>query len=75
METILTIENLHKRYGRIQALKNISFEIQKGRVYGILGPNGSGKTTTLGMVLDVIRPGSGSFSWFGFKGVVGLLLY
>ncbi|CAD0004491.1 MULTISPECIES: ABC transporter ATP-binding protein [Flavobacterium] len=67
METILRIENLHKRYGRIQALKNISFEIQKGRVYGILGPNGSGKSTTLGIVLNVVNRTSGNYSWFGGK--------
>lgn len=67
METILTIENLHKRYGRIQALKNVSFEIQKGRVYGILGPNGSGKSTTLGIVLNVVNRTSGSYSWFDGK--------
>jgi ABC-2 type transport system ATP-binding protein len=67
LETILRIENLHKRYGRIQALKNISFEIQKGRVYGILGPNGSGKSTTLGIVLNVVNRTSGNYSWFGGK--------
>ncbi|MRX37959.1 ATP-binding cassette domain-containing protein [Flavobacterium sp. LC2016-23] len=67
METILTIENLHKRYGRIQALKNVSFEIQKGRVYGILGPNGSGKSTTLGIVLNVVNKTSGNYSWFNGK--------
>jgi ABC-2 type transport system ATP-binding protein len=64
LETILTIENLHKRYGRIQALKNVSFEIQKGRVYGILGPNGSGKSTTLGIVLNVVNKTSGDYRWF-----------
>lgn len=67
METILTIENLHKSYGRIQALKNVSFEIQKGRVYGILGPNGSGKSTTLGIVLNVVNRTSGNYSWFEGK--------
>ena len=67
METILTIENLHKRYGRIQALKNVSFEIQKGHVYGILGPNGSGKSTTLGIVLNVVNRTSGNYTWFGGK--------
>ena len=67
METILTIENLHKRYGRIQALKNVSFEIQKGRVYGILGPNGSGKSTTLGIVLNVVNKTSGDYRWFDGK--------
>jgi ABC-2 type transport system ATP-binding protein len=64
LETILTIENLSKRYGRIQALKNVSFEIQKGRVYGILGPNGSGKSTTLGIVLSVVNRTSGDYRWF-----------
>ena len=67
METILTIKNLHKRYGRIQALKNVSFEIQKGRVYGILGPNGSGKSTTLGIVLNVVNKTSGDYRWFDGK--------
>lgn len=64
METILTIQNLSKRYGRIQALKNVSFSIQKGHVYGILGPNGSGKSTTLGIVLSVVNKTSGDYKWF-----------
>ncbi len=64
METILTIQNLNKKYGRLQALKNISFEIKKGYVYGILGPNGSGKSTTLGIVLNVVNKTSGEYSWF-----------
>ncbi|WP_310381999.1 ATP-binding cassette domain-containing protein [Flavobacterium sp.] len=67
METILTIQNLHKRYGGIQALKNVSFEIKKGHVYGILGPNGSGKSTTLGIVLSVVNKTSGEYSWFDGK--------
>jgi ABC-2 type transport system ATP-binding protein len=65
LETILTIENLNKRYGSVQALKNVSFEIKKGHVYGILGPNGSGKSTTLGIVLSVVNKTSGNYSWFG----------
>jgi len=64
LETILTIENLNKRYGRIQALKNVSFTIKKGLVYGILGPNGSGKSTTLGIVLNVVNKSSGNYKWF-----------
>lgn len=67
METILTIQNLNKRYGRIQALKNVSFEIKKGHVYGILGPNGSGKSTTLGIVLNVVNKTSGNYNWFNGK--------
>lgn len=65
METILSIKNLNKRFGSIQALNNISFEIKKGNVYGILGPNGSGKSTTLGIVLNVVNKSSGEYSWFG----------
>jgi len=67
LETILTIENLSKKYGRIQALKNVSFSIQKGHVYGILGPNGSGKSTTLGIVLNVVNKTSGNYKWFDGK--------
>lgn len=65
MEQVLTIENLNKNYGSLRAVNNISFQIEKGSVFGILGPNGSGKTTTLGMLLGVTHPSSGSFSWFG----------
>jgi ABC-2 type transport system ATP-binding protein len=65
--TILSIKNLHKRYGKIHAVNNVSLEIQKGNVYGILGPNGSGKSTTLGIVLNVVNKTSGEYSWFGGK--------
>lgn len=64
LETILTIENLTKKFGRLTAVNNLSFSIKKGNVYGILGPNGSGKSTTLGIVLNVVNKTSGSFSWF-----------
>ncbi len=65
MEKILEINGLTKSYGRIKAVQNLSLTIPKGSVFGILGPNGSGKTTTLGMVLGVIKPDSGNFNWFG----------
>lgn len=64
METILTLKNLSKRYGPIQAVNNLSLTIEKGHVYGILGPNGSGKSTTLGMVLNVVNKTSGDYFWF-----------
>ncbi|HET8885317.1 MAG TPA: ABC transporter ATP-binding protein [Salinimicrobium sp.] len=64
MQTILTINNLTKKFGPITAVKNLSFVIEKGNVYGILGPNGSGKSTTLGMVLNVVNKTSGDFHWF-----------
>jgi ABC-2 type transport system ATP-binding protein len=65
LETILSIQNLNKRYGGLQALKNVSLEITKGNVYGLLGPNGSGKSTTLGIILNVVNKTSGEYSWFG----------
>ena len=64
METILTINNLTKHYGLVKAVNDLSFTIEKGNVYGILGSNGSGKSTTLGMVLNVVNPTSGNFHWF-----------
>jgi ABC-type multidrug transport system ATPase subunit len=63
--SILTVENLSKSYGRIQALKNVSFSVPEGTVFGILGPNGSGKTTTLGTITDILKPTSGSYQLFG----------
>jgi ABC-type multidrug transport system ATPase subunit len=65
VDKILSIENLNKKYGRIHAVNNLNLEINRGDVYGILGPNGSGKTTTLGIILGVINADTGSFSWFG----------
>ncbi len=62
--TILKTDGLTKTYKGFKAVDGLSIEIQPKMVYGLLGPNGSGKTTTLGMLLGVIRPSSGSFSWF-----------
>jgi len=61
----LETNNLSKNFGRIKAVQNLNLNVEKGQVYGILGPNGSGKTTTLGMILDVVAPANGSFIWFG----------
>lgn len=65
METVLDIQHLQKYYGPVRAVDDISFSVTKGSVWGILGPNGSGKTTTLGIILDVLNANSGSFTWFG----------
>ena len=63
-ETILEINHLSKNYKDIKAVNKLSLKIEAQMVYGILGPNGSGKTTTLGMLLGVIRQSNGNFSWF-----------
>lgn len=64
MESILTINNLTKKFGYLTAVQDLSFTINKGNVYGILGPNGSGKSTTLGIVLNVVNKTEGNFHWF-----------
>ncbi len=65
MEPVLSIQNITKNYGPIQALKNVSFDVPAGSVFGILGPNGSGKTTMLGIILDILIADAGTYSWFG----------
>lgn len=64
---VLEIDNVSKWYGKHQALDSLSLTLEKGNIYGLLGPNGSGKTTTLGIVLDVLKADSGSFRWFDGK--------
>lgn len=61
---ILQVDRLSKRYGSVDALNELDLVIERGQVFGLLGPNGSGKSTFLAVVLDVIKPTSGTFSWF-----------
>jgi len=56
----IEIKNLSKEYNNILAVKNINFTINKGSIVGLLGPNGCGKTTTIGMMLGLIKPDSGT---------------
>ena len=56
----IEINNLTKQFKNALAVKNISFKINKGKIIGLLGPNGSGKTTTIGMMLGLIKPTSGT---------------
>ncbi len=62
---VLSINQLNKSYGKIKALSSLNLEIESGQVFGLLGPNGSGKTTTLGIILGILGQDSGSFEWFG----------
>ena len=61
---VLAINNLTKRYGRITAVNQLNLDVEQGQIMGILGPNGSGKTTTLGIVLGITRADAGDFQWF-----------
>ena len=56
----IEINNLTKQFKNTLAVKNISFQINKGKIIGLLGPNGSGKSTTIGMMLGLIKPSSGT---------------
>ena len=57
---VIEINNLTKQFNNTLAVKNISFKIGKGKIIGLLGPNGCGKTTTIGMMLGLVKPSSGS---------------
>lgn len=64
-ETILEVTDLDKKYKDVHALGGISFKVRQGQIFGILGPNGSGKTTTLAILLGILKANKGTFSWFG----------
>lgn len=68
MSSVLTIQNISKSYGAVRALNDVSFTVPKGSVFGILGPNGSGKTTMLGIVMDILKASAGTFLWNGQPG-------
>ena len=64
-DLVIETKSLTKRFGDILAVDDLSLEVPRGHVFGLLGPNGSGKTTTMGMLLGLVRPSSGRFSLFG----------
>jgi len=61
----LEIQGISKRYGDLQAVKDLSFTVNAGEILGLLGPNGAGKTTTIRMILDIIKPNGGQVSILG----------
>src|SRR5579885_2022164 len=56
---MIRVQNLVKNFGEIQAVRGISFEVQRGEIFAFLGPNGAGKTTTIKMLTTLLRPTSG----------------
>lgn len=62
---VLEVQSLHKRYGTFTAVHDASFSVEEGSIFGLLGPNGSGKTTTLACALGLLRPTSGTISVLG----------
>ena len=67
MENLVEVKNLKKNYGSKEAVKDISFAIKKDEILGLLGPNGSGKTTTIGMLLGLLKPTNGEILIDGKK--------
>ncbi|MHA4806484.1 ABC transporter ATP-binding protein [Flavitalea flava] len=65
--TVLQVEGLNVRYGNFQAVKDVSFEIHSGEIFGLLGPNGAGKTSTLSAVEGLLKPQSGSIKVAGYS--------
>jgi ABC-2 type transport system ATP-binding protein len=63
---LIQTNELTKVYGRVVALKSLSLEVRAGEVYGLLGPNGSGKTTTIRVLLGLLKPTAGSANVGGF---------
>jgi ABC-2 type transport system ATP-binding protein len=61
-KAIITVEDLHKKYGEFHAVKGISFEVVEGEIFGLLGPNGAGKSTTL-EIIETLRPKTSGKVW------------
>lgn len=62
---MVKVENLTKRYGKVEAISNLNFEIKKGEIVGFLGPNGAGKSTTMRILTGFLPPSEGSVEIFG----------
>ena len=61
MENLVEVKNLEKKYGSKEAVRGVSFNIKENEILGLLGPNGSGKTTTIGMMLGLLKPSKGKY--------------
>lgn len=68
-ESVLSVRGLHKRYGELEAVKGIDFEVAPGEVFALIGPNGAGKTTTLRIVATILRPSEGEVTIAGIDAV------
>ena len=67
MGNVIEVKNLTKKYGRKKALDNVSFNIEKGKIIGLLGPNGSGKTTFIKIAAGMLQPTSGEVTIDGLR--------
>jgi ABC-2 type transport system ATP-binding protein len=65
MNAAIAVEHILKNYGSFRAVQDLTFEVRRGEIFAMLGPNGSGKTTTMRMILDILKPDSGQITIFG----------
>lgn len=65
MQNVISVENVSKNYGDFRAVDQLSFRVHAGEIFALLGPNGSGKTTTIRMILDILKPDTGNIALFG----------
>jgi ABC-2 type transport system ATP-binding protein len=61
----VSVSSISKRFGRVQAVEDVSFDVYPGEIFGLLGPNGAGKTTSIRIMLDIFKPDSGTVRLFG----------
>lgn len=71
---ILTVEGLCKNFGGLKAINNLEFSVEEGEIFGIIGPNGSGKTTALNLITGFLKPNSGQITFQG-DNITGLPRY
>ncbi|MES1159246.1 MAG: ATP-binding cassette domain-containing protein, partial [Bacteroidota bacterium] len=67
MSTIIQVNQLTKRFGELKAVDSLSFSVQQKDIYGFLGQNGAGKSTTIRMLLTLVAPSSGELEVFGMN--------
>ena len=65
VQNTVQVTQVAKRFGKTEAVKDVSFSVEAGEIFGLLGPNGAGKTTTIRMMMDIFKPDAGSISLFG----------
>ncbi len=65
MENAVSVQNIRKNFGKVEAVRDVSFEVRPGEIFGMLGPNGAGKTTSIRILLDIFKANGGQVSVFG----------
>ena len=63
---MIDVRDLTRRFGQLEAVKGVSFQVVEGKIFGFLGPNGAGKTTTINMLCTLLKPTGGSATVNGF---------